>query len=230
MSWGGAREGAGRPAKGPVPSEPHTTRPQLAARHPVHVVARLAKLKRSPAPRLARRGSSPAPHLARRATSQAPRPAQLVGSSALTHRVLRRALERAIAVSLARSDFRIVHLAVLRTRIELLVEADDKTALARGMQGFQVSAAKSLNRAVHRRGPVFPDRYRMRILKTRVEVRDLIGRLPGAARATPSAPSRLTRTETWPQTWLLRIELERHQVGTARPRRSIRSRADEHSR
>ena len=82
----------------------------------------------------------------------------------------------------------------MRSRLELIVEADDKLALARGMQGFQVSAAKSLNRAARRRGTVFPDRYRMRILATRTDVRDAIGRLP------------LQRTDAWPQTWLLRIE------------------------
>jgi hypothetical protein len=175
MSWGGAREGAGRPASGPVPSEPHKTRPPLSPRHPVHVTARIARNARagfradlSPA-----RGSS-RPQLSRRQA----------------YDVLRHAL----TLSLGRANFRIVHLALVRSRLELIVEADDKLALARGMQGFQVSAAKSLNRAARRRGTVFPDRYRMRILATRTDVRDAIGRLP------------LRRTDAWPQTWLLRIE------------------------
>jgi hypothetical protein len=122
-----------------------------------------------------------------------------------------RVLRRALAVSLARADFRIVHLAVVRSRLELIVEADGKLALARGMQGFQVSAARSLNRAAGRRGTVFPDRYRMRILTTRIDVRDALGRLP-LARATAA----------WPQTSLLVFA-----VGRARPRRWIHSRADE---
>jgi hypothetical protein len=55
--------------------------------------------------------------------------------------------------------------------VHLLVEAKDKAALARGMQGFQISAAKQLNRAIskrrpgpRRRGSVFPDRYHAEII------------------------------------------------------------------
>lgn len=60
-------------------------------------------------------------------------------------------------------DCRIVHISVQRDHIHLLVEANDEEALARGMQGFQVSAAKRLNAALKwkkpRRGQVFTDRY-----------------------------------------------------------------------
>jgi len=178
-NWGGARAGAGRPARGPTPSEPHKTRPHLAARHPVHVTSRLVRRAHATPRRLA-------------------------------YRALQRALER----SLARADFRIVHIAIQRRRIELVVEADDKTALARGMQGFQVSAAKWLNTSQHRHGTVFPDRYRMRILPTRTAVRDVLGRLP-----------QLARTDAWPQTWLLRIDGPLARTA----RRWIRSRADEDS-
>jgi hypothetical protein len=76
-------------------------------------------------------------------------------------------IQRAVKLSLARSNFRIVRLAIHAQRLELLVEADDKHALARGMQGFQVSAARAVNRAVRRSGTVFPDRYRMTILRSR---------------------------------------------------------------
>ena len=55
--------------------------------------------------------------------------------------------------------------------MHLLVEADDKAALASGMQGFQISAAKHLNAAIskgrpgpRRRGAVFPDRYHAEII------------------------------------------------------------------
>jgi hypothetical protein len=108
------------------------------------------------------------------------------------------AIRRAILKSFARTDFRVVHLAVLRSRLELVVEADDKTALARGMQGLQVAAARSLNRAASRRGNVFPDRYRARILNTRSIVRAAIAHLP-------TSRSR----EAWPCTWLLVTELAR---------------------
>jgi REP element-mobilizing transposase RayT len=159
MSWGGARAGAGRPAKGPIPSEPHKPRPNLAPHHPVHVTSRLTR-----------------------------------PLSALRTRRTYAAIRRATYLSLARADFRIVHLAVLPNRIELIIEADNKTALARGMQGFQVSAARYLNREARRSGTAFPDRYKMRILQTRPDVRDAIGKLPRA------------RTVAWPQTWLLRVD------------------------
>jgi hypothetical protein len=131
-------------------------------------------------------------------------------SRGLTYRALRRALH----LALARADFRIVRIAVLRDRLELVVEADDALALARGMQGFQVSAARSLNRAARRRGCVFADRYRMRILTTRSDVRDALGRLPIAA---------ASRTDAWPETYVLRVELARRTL----PHGWIRSRADD---
>jgi REP element-mobilizing transposase RayT len=75
--------------------------------------------------------------------------------------------------------FRIVHLSIQRDHVHLLVEADDKVALSRGMQSFQISAAKHLNRAisvarqldVRRRGTVFPDRFHQEIITTRKQAR-----------------------------------------------------------
>ena len=59
--------------------------------------------------------------------------------------------------------FRIIHISIQKTHIHLLVEADNKLALSRGMQSFMISAAKHINRAYsekmklakRRRGPVF---------------------------------------------------------------------------
>jgi hypothetical protein len=131
FSWGGARENAGRPARGPVASERHTTRPHLASWFPVHVIARVDASLR-----------------------------------VMSQRDAYTTIRRAVKLSLARTNFRIVRLAIHAQRLELLVEADDKHALARGMQGFQVSAARAVNRAIRRKGTVFPDRYRMKILRT----------------------------------------------------------------
>jgi hypothetical protein len=84
------------------------------------------------------------------------------------------------------------------------------------MQGFLVSAARAFNRATQRRGTVFPDRYRPRVLTTRALVRDAIGRLP---------PARVTMdTRVWPQTWLLRVE-RGSPSRTARKRASATTRA-----
>ena len=104
-----------------------------------------------------------------------------------------RAIRRAVQTSLARTDFRIVELCVRATRLELIVEADDKAALARGMQGFQIAAARYLNRVANRRGAVFPDRYRARILTTRRAVRHAIRAMPARERTCS------------PETWLLKI-------------------------
>ncbi len=100
----------------------------------------------------------------------------LVGN--LRRRKLYHAIRWATICVHERARFRIVHLSIQRTHIHLLVEAHDKTALARGMQGFQISAAKLINRALHagrpgprRRGTVFPDRYHATIIKTPQQAR-----------------------------------------------------------
>ena len=79
----------------------------------------------------------------------------------------------------ARGAFRIIHLSVQQTHIHLLVEADDKYALSRGMQSFQISAAKNINRAFsrqrkltrRRRGSVFPDRFHQEIITNPTQAR-----------------------------------------------------------
>src|SRR5262245_49960396 len=115
---------------------PHKTRPELAARHPVHIVLRVIKD---------------------------------VGN--LRRRFTYKAIREATLTTVLREDFRIVHLSIQRTHLHLIVEADHKAALAVGMQGFQISAAKHLNAALsrgkpgpRRRGTVFPDRYHAEVI------------------------------------------------------------------
>src|SRR5258708_11793735 len=100
-----------------------------------------------------------------------------------------RALAHALERSLQRADFRIVQLAIRGKRLELVVEATDRIALARGMQGFQVSAARALNRELGRHGCVFADRYRPRAVATRPAMRALLELLapPAPPARTPSA-------------------------------------------
>ncbi len=83
------------------------------------------------------------------------------------------AIRKATIRVAGRANFRIVHLSIQRSHIHLLVEANDKRALARGMQAFQISAAKQLNRAFsrrrpgpRRRGAVFPERYYAEIIRS----------------------------------------------------------------
>ena len=80
------------------------------------------------------------------------------------------AMRRALAVALARPDFRVVHLSIQRTHVHLIAEAAGQRALSSGMQGLLISAARRINRAVGRvsgkprRGAVFPDRYHERVI------------------------------------------------------------------
>ena len=55
-------------------------------------------------------------------------------------------------VAVAKHDrFRIVHLSIQATHVHLLVEAASKAVLKQGMQSFQISAAKLINRALRLR-------------------------------------------------------------------------------
>ena len=81
------------------------------------------------------------------------------------------ALRAAFAAGRERFGFRLVHYAVLNDHLHLLVEAHDRAALSRGLQGLLIRVAKALNRLWSRRGRVFADRYHDRILKTPLEVR-----------------------------------------------------------
>jgi len=99
-----------------------------------------------------------------------------VGS--LRRRVTYRAIREATLTTARRERFRIVQLSIQRNHVHLIVEADNKEALAAGMQGFQISAAKHLNAAIskgkpgpRRRGTVFPDRYHAEIITSPSQAR-----------------------------------------------------------
>jgi putative transposase len=144
---GGARKGAGRKPKFARAGEPHHRRPNVPSRYPRHIVLRV----RNDVGSLRKR---------------------------FMHRALR-AATIAVAMRELASDevngaFRIVHISIQRTHIHLIVEADNKLALTRGMLSFMTSAAKHINAeysvqrklARRRRGPVFADRYHQQVIKT----------------------------------------------------------------
>jgi REP element-mobilizing transposase RayT len=96
----------------------------------------------------------------------------------LRTRNLYRAIQRAMCFSaVPRHDFRICDVSIQGNHIHLIVEADDERALARGMQGFEISAAKHINRALskelgrRRIGQVFADRYHAKQLTSPTQVR-----------------------------------------------------------
>jgi hypothetical protein len=56
----------------------------------------------------------------------------------------------------------------------MICEANDRTAMARGVQGFKISAAKKLNKVLGREGTIFEDRYHSEILETPTQVRNAL--------------------------------------------------------
>jgi REP element-mobilizing transposase RayT len=86
-------------------------------------------------------------------------------------------LRAAFAAGCARNlcgTFRLCHYAVLNDHLHLLCEAQDRKALARGLQGLLIRIAKALNKLWSHRGSVFADRYHDHILKTPREVRNAL--------------------------------------------------------
>jgi hypothetical protein len=88
-----------------------------------------------------------------------------------------KAMREATIVAAVREWIRIVHLSLQRTHVHLMVEAENKQALARGMQGFQISAARNINTVLgidryrRRRGPVFTDRYHLEVITSPTQAR-----------------------------------------------------------
>jgi REP element-mobilizing transposase RayT len=84
------------------------------------------------------------------------------------------AVRRAANIVLARSDFRLVHISIQANHIHLIVEANDKQALAAGIKAFEISAARKLNAALGRKGKVFPDRYHLEIIDSPRQARNTL--------------------------------------------------------
>jgi REP-associated tyrosine transposase len=131
--------------------------------------------KRKGAGRKPRHGRAGAPHARRpvvrpyHALHVVMRVVPVVGS--LRRRAMYKALRDATITAALRERIRIVHVSVQRTHVHMLVEAEDARALARGMQGFEISAARNINTMLgigrrRRRGPVFADRYHLEVITT----------------------------------------------------------------
>jgi REP element-mobilizing transposase RayT len=110
------------------------------------------------------------------------RVAPAVGS--LRRRKMYRAVREATITAAQREQFRIVHISLQRTHVHMLVEADHREALARGMQSFQISAARNINTALgdgvrRRRGKVFADRYHVEVITTPTRAHHAIGYILG---------------------------------------------------
>lgn len=143
-TWGGRRDGAGRPPRpARATSTPHTTRPLHKAAHPVHMTLR-----------------------ARRAVGGFLR-------SELVFPLVLSAIRATNRVDQGNA-FRIVHFSVQTNHLHLIVEAQDKSALRRGAAGLAVRAARAINRALGRRGAVWAERYHVLFMCSPRHVRNTI--------------------------------------------------------
>ena len=147
-------------------------------------------------------------------------------------------VRRAFRVIAARAAFRIVHLSLQHNHLHLLVEADDRDSLARGMQSFEISLARRINRACGRRGKLFAHRYHATPIRSPRQARNALAyvlndwRHHREDRATTAALDRFSSAisfDGWiestrftvpddytplpvapPETWLLVIGWRRH--------------------
>jgi len=124
-----------------------------SSRPPVHHVRR---------PRLSPRCPS---HVTLRVRNGVPslRSRQFIGEFRAT---LREACER--------GTFRVCHYSIQRDHLHMVVEADGKDALARGMKAVAARVARAVNRVFRRKGQVLFGRYHLRVLRTPREVRNAI--------------------------------------------------------
>jgi putative transposase len=212
-SWGGRREGAGRPeTRGGRKTVAHRARPFHEANQPVHVTLRV------------RRGVG---HLRRRAM------AKTIGEA------IRSASQDGGAAAERRRTFRVVHFSIQPDHLHLIVEATSKRALGRGMGGLASRLARRLNQRTRRKGRLFKERYHARPLATPLEVRRAVAYVltnsakhddpipdPGTAPVDgidpcssarwfpgwlrPPPPPEKPAPTAAPRTWLLRIGWRRH--------------------
>jgi len=85
-----------------------------------------------------------------------------------------RVIRRALAAACSRRGFRICHFSLQRNHLHLIVEADGRAQLHRGMTGLLVRIARALNRLRGRCGQVFPDRFHHAVKRTPSAVRNAL--------------------------------------------------------
>jgi REP element-mobilizing transposase RayT len=78
---------------------------------------------------------------------------------------------RSLTEASERGDFRVSHYSLQGDHAHLIVEAQGKDALARGMKSIAARLARALNRVAERSGPVLDSRYHHRSLRSPREVR-----------------------------------------------------------
>lgn len=92
----------------------------------------------------------------------------------LRRELVLRALIRAIRAANRRGVLRVIHYSLQYHHVHLLVEARDKTALSRGVQGLAVRLARGINHVLRRRGRFWADRFHARELSSPSDARNTL--------------------------------------------------------
>jgi len=125
-------------------------------------------------------------------------------------------IERSFAAGSRRPGFRLVHYSLQGTHAHLIVEAEDRHALGRGMKAVGARLARAVNRVTNRTGRVFADRYYVEMLPTPRQVHRALRYVLLNARRHAAAPgAALTRrvrldpasSARWFDGWKRRVTL-----------------------
>jgi putative transposase len=101
-----------------------------------------------------------------------------------------RVIQDAVDLGKDRFGFRLNRFSAQGNQLQLLAEAPDSDALARGMQGLLIRLARALNRLAARKGRVFTDRYQARVLRTPAELDEVLRGMTAADPASTLVPPR----------------------------------------
>jgi REP element-mobilizing transposase RayT len=113
--------------------------------------------------------------------------------------MLRTAIRAASQSPAVGGAFRVVEFSVQHDHVHLIVEGHDKDTLSRGLRGLVIRLARTVNRALDIRGPVWGDRYHARALKTPWVVRiALVYVLMNAKKHGVALPSGIDRFSSAP--------------------------------
>lgn len=82
-----------------------------------------------------------------------------------------RAIRRCLVKCLGNEAFRVCHISIQANHLHFLVEATDRSALAKGMQRLNILVAHALNRELGRRGTLFEFRYHATQIKSPKQAR-----------------------------------------------------------
>ena len=85
-----------------------------------------------------------------------------------------RVVREALAGARDRHGMRIIHFSVLRDHLHLIVEAEHRGAVTRGMQGLLVRLTKQLNKLWQRRGSILKERYHDEVIRSPRQARNAL--------------------------------------------------------